>query len=773
MPKRLKKVDQFPMDRKVGREEILAVKKVMKSQRLTFMSGDQIEEFEKAFAEYIGSKYAIAVSSGTAALHVALAATGSIGAGDEVLVPAYTFVATATAVIHQNAIPVFVDIDPITYCMDPEDALRKVTKRTKAIIPVHLFGHPANIDSILEIVRNNNLILIEDASQAHGAEYKGKKVGSIGLAGCFSLFESKNMMTGEGGIIVTNDEEFANQCRLIRHHGEPTWYTYEKLGFNYRMTTIQAAIGIEQLKKLDKMNQGRIKNSEYLNMLLSDIPGIELPQKPSYGTHVYHAFALKVNPKVIGMTGKEFAIILNKDFQITQLIYPTGLYSSRLFQEREGYGSKKCPFSCPFFEKEIDYKYPNCPTTDEVAINIIGLPNWHQLSYIELSLIAGKFLQTLETILGMNFEIESRIIGTMLATGTSPKAYDLFGATNAQVQNPMNVAVLGFGGIGQVHAAAYFKSPFTALKALATRDVVALQGGGLFFGITDLYTDYKQALKNPNIQAVSVCVPTFVHKEYIIEAAKHKKHILCEKPLLLNPNDYKEIKTAIIENNVKLMVAMICRFQKRYRAAKNVVERGEIGSIISIHTRRRGYSPPLKRWFWDIEKSGGIPVDLAIHDIDMIQWFLGDDLIDTVYAIGSNKVYPEIETWDTVIITMKSYKGVLATIEASWSEPELSNQLGGNNGMIIYGEDGVIHIDPSKHSSEMNTELNGPEPIFDYIDQLDEFVDQINAFAKAVLYDQSIPVSIEDGLKALTVAYAALESLKTQKEIKVQYKMEE
>ncbi|WP_455463301.1 hypothetical protein, partial [Candidatus Hodarchaeum mangrovi] len=130
-------------------------------------------------------------------------------------------------------------------------------------------------------------------------------------------------------------------------------------------------------------------------------------------------------------------------------------------------------------------------------------------------------------------------------------------------------------------------------------------------------------------------------------------------------------------------------------------------------------------------------------------------------------------TWDTVIITMKSYKGVLATIEASWSEPELSNQLGGNNGMVIYGEDGVIHIDPSKHSSEMNTELNGPEPIFDYIDQLDEFVDQINAFAKAVLYDQSIPVSIEDGLKALTVAYAALESLKTQKEIKVQYKMEE
>ena len=586
---------------------------------------------------------------------------------------------------------------------------------------------------------------------------------------CFSLFESKNMMTGEGGIIVTNDEEFSTQCRLIRHHGEPSWYTYDKLGFNYRMTTIQAAIGIEQLKKLDTMNQGRIKNSEYLNLLLSNIPGIELPRNPSYGTHVFHAYALKVDPKIIGMTGKELTTILNKDFQITQLIYPTGLYASRLFQERQGYGLKKCPFTCPFLEKEIDYSHPNCPTTDNISANIIGLPNWHQLSYIELSLIAGKFLQTLEPILGKNLDIESRILRTMLTTGTSPKAYELFGSINAKIQNPLKVAVLGFGGIGQVHAAAYFKSAFTELSALATRDVVALQGGGLFFGITELFNNYKQALDNPNIQAVSICVPTFAHKEYIIEAAKHKKHILCEKPLLLNISDYNEIKKAVLENNVKLMVAMICRFQKRYKVAKKVVEKGEIGPIISIHARRRGYSPPSKQWFWDVEKSGGIPIDLAIHDIDLIQWFLGDDLIDTVYAIGSNKVYPEIETWDTVIITMKSHQGVLITIEASWADPELSNQIGGNNGMIIYGEDGVIHIDPSKYSSEKNTELNGPEPTFEYLDQLDEFVDQINEFAKAILYNQSVPVSLKDGLNALTVACAALESLKTRTEIKIHY----
>ncbi len=238
MPRRIKPQDPFPMDRKVGREEILAVKRVLQDKKLTFMSGNEIKEFEMKFAEYIGSQFAIAVSSGTAALHVALAAA-DIGAGDEVLVPPYTFVATATAVLHQNAIPIFVDIDPVNFCMDPADLINKVSKNTKAIIPVHLFGYPADLDPIFSFAKEHDLVVIEDACQAHGAEYKGKKVGTLGISGCFSLFESKNMMTGEGGIIVTNDEEYAKKCRLIRHHGEPTWYTYERLGYNYRTSSTQ------------------------------------------------------------------------------------------------------------------------------------------------------------------------------------------------------------------------------------------------------------------------------------------------------------------------------------------------------------------------------------------------------------------------------------------------------------------------------------------------------------------------------------------------------
>ncbi|MFX0093308.1 MAG: DegT/DnrJ/EryC1/StrS family aminotransferase, partial [Candidatus Hodarchaeota archaeon] len=223
MPRKIKPKDPFPMDRKIGNDEIRAALNVLKGKRLTFSAEgpyDKISEFEKLFAEYMGVKHAIACSSGTSALHICLAAA-NIGAGDEVLVPAYTFIATATAVLHQNAIPVFVDIDEKTFCIDPRDIELKITQKTKAIIPVHLFGHPVDLDSILEIANRHNLVVIEDACQAHSAEYKNKKVGSYGLAGCFSFYESKNMMTGEGGVIITDNDDFAKECRLVRHHGEP------------------------------------------------------------------------------------------------------------------------------------------------------------------------------------------------------------------------------------------------------------------------------------------------------------------------------------------------------------------------------------------------------------------------------------------------------------------------------------------------------------------------------------------------------------------------
>ncbi len=774
MPRKIKPKDPFPMDRKIEHEEIRAALDVLKDKRLTFAAEepyDRISEFEKLFANYMGVKYAIACSSGTTALHICLAAAG-IGAGDEVLVPAYTFVATATAVLHQNAIPVFVDIDEKTFCMDINDIEQKITPKTKAVIPVHLFAHPVDLDPIFELAEKHNLIVIEDACQAHGAEYKGAKVGTFGLAGCFSFYESKNMMTGEGGIIITNNEVFAKECRLVRHHGESEWYVYDRLGFNYRMNQISAAIGIEQLKKLDKMNEGRIRNAEYLNILLKDLPGIILPEKPEFGTHVYHAYALRVDPNVLGMTGKEFAEELNREFQITKLIYPAPLYDSKLFKERLGYGERQCPFTCPFLSSEVHYNansvYADCPRTETVCTNIIGLPNWHQLSYVELSLVAMKFLRTLEEVLKKDFEIERRIIGAMMETNTTPAIYGLI-KEPPKVSNPVKVGVIGLGNIGQVHAASYFACPWTDLHSFATRNPLALHGAALFFGLTNIYEDFNELLADPELQAVSICVPTYAHKDYIIAAVKAGKHILVEKPFLLDPEEYEEIQSITETNNVKLMVAHICRFQSHYAMTKKTIDNGAIGPIVSMHAHRRGRGPPdWAGWFFDVEKSGGIVVDLAIHDIDLALWFVGsEDQVVSVYAVGSNKVYPEIKTWDTVIVTLRFSSGVLATIEASWAEPDLPYQLGSNTGFIINGESGTIRVDPSKQPSEKITELFGSQPTFDEMSQLPAFVDQVGSFAKAIINNSEVPVPAEDGLRALKVARAALESLKTGKAVEM------
>ncbi|MFX0084460.1 MAG: Gfo/Idh/MocA family protein, partial [Candidatus Hodarchaeota archaeon] len=328
--------------------------------------------------------------------------------------------------------------------------------------------------------------------------------------------------------------------------------------------------------------------------------------------------------------------------------------------------------------------------------------------------------------------------------------------------NPLKVGVLGLGEIGQIHAVAYAACPWTELYAFSTRNPLSLQGGALFFGVSNIFEDYKEALNDQELEAISICVPTYVHKDYIIAAAKAGKHILCEKPIILHPSEYDEILPIIESSNIKLMVAMICRFQSHYIAAKKIIDKNEIGKIVTIHAHRRGRSPPKAKWFWDVKKSGGIAIDLAIHDIDLVLWYIGpDDPIISVYAIGSNEVYPEINTWDTVIITLKSKSGILITIEASWAEPDLKYYVGSNTGMIINGEDGTIRIDPSKQPTEKITELNGSEPAFEEIDQLHAFVDQVGSFASAIIKDETVPIPFIEGLKALKVAHAALKSLKT------------
>ena len=274
----------------IAQEEIEAVTSVLMTGNIA--QSKKVDEFEKQFAGYIGTEYAISTSNGTTALHVALLSNG-IGKGNEVITTSFTFVATANSILFTGAKPVFVDINPNSFNLNPSLIEDKITKKTKAIMPVHLYGQAADIKTIIDICEDHNLILIEDAAQAHGAKFDGKKVGSFGT-GCFSFYPTKNMTTSEGGMITTNNKSVYEKARKFRNHGQEKRYYYDTLGFNFRMTDICAAIGICQLNKLDGFNKIRQKNAEFYSKKLSKLEYLECPKTASNNEHVFHQYTLRI-----------------------------------------------------------------------------------------------------------------------------------------------------------------------------------------------------------------------------------------------------------------------------------------------------------------------------------------------------------------------------------------------------------------------------------------------------------------------------------------------
>jgi dTDP-4-amino-4,6-dideoxygalactose transaminase len=257
-----------------------------------FAGGPYVAVFEEEFSAYCQCSFAAGVSSGTNAIHLALLSLG-IGPGDEVITAANTFIATAEAINHCGAVPVFADCDPETYTLDPAAAEAAITPRTKAIIPVHLFGQTADMDAFLELGRKYNLLILEDASQAHGAEYKGRRAGSMGIAGCFSLYPGKNLGAyGDAGIVVSNDEELIKKIKLIRDHGSVQKYEHAVIGWNARMDGLQGAVLSVKLRYLDEANRARRANARRYKELLADCPGILLPKEHEDCRHVFHIFAI-------------------------------------------------------------------------------------------------------------------------------------------------------------------------------------------------------------------------------------------------------------------------------------------------------------------------------------------------------------------------------------------------------------------------------------------------------------------------------------------------
>lgn len=271
----------------IGGKELEYVTDCLQSNWISSM-GKYIGEFEHKFAQYCGSRYGVSTTSGTTALHLALAAL-NIGKGDEVIVPAFTMIAPVFAILYTGAKPVLVDCEPETWNMDVTQIEGKITPKTRAILPVHIYGHPCDMDPILDIAKKYHLYVVEDAAEAHGAEYKGRKVGGIGDVGCFSFYANKIITTGEGGMVVTNREEVAERARRLKDqaYSREKRFLHTDLGFNYRMTNIQAAIGLAQLERADELVERRRKNARLYTQLLTGVEGIRLPIQKEWAKNVY------------------------------------------------------------------------------------------------------------------------------------------------------------------------------------------------------------------------------------------------------------------------------------------------------------------------------------------------------------------------------------------------------------------------------------------------------------------------------------------------------
>jgi len=370
----------FPRYNTIGEEEKRAVMAVLDDGVLSgflgtwsaaFYGGTRVLELERDWSAYFGVKHSLTVNSATSGLYSAVGAAG-VGPGDEVIVSPYTMTASASAAIVYGAIPVFADIDDETLCITPETIRERLSPYTKAIIVVDLLGHPAEMDEIMKIARQHKLVVIEDAAQVPGAMYKGRHAGTLADIGVFSLNYHKTIHTGEGGVVVTNDDNLADRIALIRNHGEVvvkdkgTEDIVNVVGFNYRMTEMEAAVGIEQLKKLPSLHPPRVRCADFLTSRLQGFPGLKTSVVREGVVHGYYRYALRFDESIVGVSRDRFVDALNAEGIPMVKGYTEPLYLEPMYQRRIAFGRDGFPWTWPGWKGSVDYSPGSCPVVEQL-----------------------------------------------------------------------------------------------------------------------------------------------------------------------------------------------------------------------------------------------------------------------------------------------------------------------------------------------------------------------------------------------------------------------
>ena len=384
------RTEPFPVYRAIGEEEESAAIAVIREGVLSkflgawtpdFFGGPQVQALEREWEDYFHVAHAVTVNSATSGLYAAIGASG-VGPGDEVIVSPYTMSASAACILGYNAVPVFADVDPATFCITASTISKVLSKRTKAIVVVDLFGQPADFDPILELAKERKLVVIEDAAQAPGALYNGCQAGTLADMGVYSLNYHKIIHTGEGGVIVTNNKMYYERIQLIRNHAENVidqrGYNdlVNMLGFNYRMTEIEAAIGRQQLRKLEKLTNERCEKASYLNEGLKYISGISIPYTTENVRHGYYVYAMKFDRNKIGVDRKTFAEAVRAEGISINEGYVRPIYLQSIYQKKILYGGTGCPYTCPHYLGRVSYEKGICPITEKLNEEELLYGDW-------------------------------------------------------------------------------------------------------------------------------------------------------------------------------------------------------------------------------------------------------------------------------------------------------------------------------------------------------------------------------------------------------------
>jgi dTDP-4-amino-4,6-dideoxygalactose transaminase/predicted dehydrogenase len=725
-------------------EELKLLRAALISQNLCCIDGHMVAEFERKFAFAYGVPYAVASTSGTAAIHVALGAL-DLNPGDEVITAPITDMGTIIPILSQGAIPVFADVDS-TLNMDPAAIEQAITSRTKAIIVVHLFGNPCDMDAISQIAKRHRLPLIEDCSQAHWTEYKGKLVGTIGDIGCFSFQQSKHMTTGDGGMTITSNPSYHERMKLFADKG------YARKGWgaraylfhapNYRMTELVGAVGLAQLGKVKRVVEKRRELGEHLTELLSRIEGVEPAPVTPGAKHSYWLYPMRVT----GVSAEAFAREM-----IRQKVWVSAGYTgkpiylcSESLTAKKTYGTSEWPFHC---NPGTSYEYQEglCPRAEEGLQQVVCIPLDESRTREHVERIAAVVASSLQALSPKTSVAMPAAVAARSSAPSAPRSS----------ASKVRIGIVGCGQMGRWHLDSYKTHPRVELvgfvdTTLDRAEQFARETGGR------AYRSHADLLDNASVDAVSVCTVPSTHRDVAVDLLDAGVHVLCEKPLAISVAEAEEMARRASEKQRLLFTAFKFRFHDEVRKAKQLIDTGSLGRILSFRLMFGGYIDMHGQWYAQKALSGGgIIMDNGPHAADLMRFLFGD--VKTISAEVAR--IQDLEVEDTAKLDVRMENDVVGTTDLSWSV-----RVPARSYLEIYGEDGAAILDTQGVSYKFKT-WNQWKRDENQLDVKGAFARQVHYFVDAVLGQNPLALGNGEGVASQRVIEAAYASVEQDRKI--------